>query len=249
MTKVGWHVAGAAALFAWMFAAACVGDDPDATTSVDGGPPAGEFQGRCNEGRCLAGLECVDGVCIHERDANGATNDAAPSDAGIDAPSTFECQMGPQDAAPTENPCPTNAQSSASSSGAGSSSSSSGGQETCPANARVCCTAGDNMCVTSAAECVGTYAKPIACSGGETCSGGSICCLEVAEAGTVPDASTCPYAIRRVEIKGAACEAVPTCGTNKFRLCRTNAECPPPTGCRQLELKVDDPSVPLGVCL
>lgn len=122
MRVIVWHLAAAAAAFACLAVAACVGDDPSSSSSpaTDSGPAAGEFQGPCKNGLCLEGLSCIEGVCLHATSGSSSGSDAAddaPTDAGTDADaeaSVDVCPVGDVEAGATQNPCPTLGSSSSS---------------------------------------------------------------------------------------------------------------------------------------
>jgi hypothetical protein len=256
MRVITWHVAVTAAAFAWVAVAACVGEDPESTSTPAAdanGPTPGEFLGPCNSaGQCNPGLVCLEGVCHNA--PNGS--DAASADAGTDGPPLVLdtwCLVGLAEAGSTQNPCPSSLSGSGSSSNG--STSSSGGTAPidgiCSGATRVCCLAGDNICSTSSAQCLssdGGFAKPIECSGGDTCGSSQVCCLELTDAGTALDASTCPLTLTRGQIAGAFCNDGTTCGPGKLRICRTDADCSATAKCRRYEQRGDDPYVPLGVC-
>jgi hypothetical protein len=257
MRVIAWHLAVAATMFAWVAIGACVGEDPEATPpppdAAGAGP--GEFLGPCDAaGKCNSGLVCFEGICHLPPDAAGpADTGTGAVDAGADSDASTDtwCLVGLAEAGPTDNPCPSNAGGSSSSSG--STTSSSGAvapvDGICGSTKKVCCLAGDNLCVGMASDCDGTFAKPLACSGGDTCGASSVCCLEMSDGGPVPDAAVCPVTLTRGQIVGAFCRQGSTCSAGTLRVCRTDAECTAPAKCRQYEQKADDPAIPLGVCL
>src|SRR6478672_2206744 len=86
---IAWHLAAASAAFAVVAIAACVGEDPQSSTPAPDASTSnpGELDAPCNEGRCLDGLVCTDGVCRHPSDGSVDPDDAgsdAPSDGGVD---------------------------------------------------------------------------------------------------------------------------------------------------------------------
>lgn len=201
---------------------ACVGEDPalpPANATGDGGIPVGEYGGKCSDdGRCEAGLNCIDGIiCLRPDDARDAgPTDGSPGDSGPDASS---CSLvAPPLSANLR--CP-----------------SDNAYVACPAN-QLCCMGGDASCTATPSACAGGTLW--ACFATDQCpAAGFHCC-------TKGKLETSDGPCGRFEPTPSTCAA--KCSNEDIELCSTDPAakpCPPGATCRVVSTSL---GFALGIC-
>lgn len=221
-------VAGFLLAITWV---GCVGDDPQPSgVTPDPGVADGDFRGRCNNGRCLEGLVCNQGVCLYPDYPDGGTPPGVTRDGGgVGGEGGVDSGVVP---CPRTDPALT------------------GGDLLCPGADGGTCSNGYTCCVNdttasceqTAANCPQGSTKPVDCDGPTQC-GTKKCCIHW---NMEPDQTKCPIDIHYAAFDKTYCDNFCTGGAVK--VCRTDQDCG--TGvCQRMTLTLQSGTIMrLGIC-